>query len=500
MLPWLLAGLSGLGSVAGIARLGCTLVNDEYAALNYAYRALHQGGFYPTPHRLHKPLAVLTAFISLPAGPIGYELVTAVWAMVLVFFCYLAVRRAWGEAAAVAAALLLASNPDLFLNVASGITNVPLLAGAFICIHALLEMGEGRKGLWRYALVSLVIGLLRPEAWLFGLPLALAFWPRRREWGYARFLLAAGLIALAPVIWFGKDWFINGSVFHSVHVATADKTVGLAKIQFSAGEALGFFPKHIVPRISWPTFVVGLVGAGVFLFRRRGAGWRHPLFFFPLLVSAFIWFLIMTGVYPLQRYFYFTTVFLLVFAAYLGVETARWVWRFRFPWPWIGAALLAGLAVLHLLGVESRFAANAEELRHEAQIQREMPRVADVFQARIPRGERPLILISDRRDEQLEWLFRDREIPHTLGFREAYYYQFINHYSFLNFTPRWVVYIDNDFHWHWVADEFQWLNFQDHTELQGVKFDLFFHTDLIRVFKTTYPPNWNPPPPPPSLY
>ena len=500
LLPWALALLGVVSLVIWITQLGCTLVNDEYAALDYAYRSLHLAGFYPTPHRLHKPLAVLTALLVLPAGPMGYELVTAAWAGALVGFCYLAVRRAWGEAAAAVAALLLASNPDLFLNVAYGITNVPLLAGAFICIHVLLGLDQGRRGLWRYALTSLAIGLLRPDAWLFGLPLALAFWPRRRSWGYARFLLAAGLIALAPAIWFGKDWLINGSLLHSVHVAAADKTVGLAKVNFTAGEALGFFPKHIVPRISWPTFLCGLAGAGWFLIRRRGAGLLHPLFLFPLLISAFVWLLIMTGVYPIQRYFYFTTVFLLVFAAYLGVETMRWVRKVRFPWSWVGAGVIAALLGVHLFLAERRFAANYQELEHEAQIQREMHRAADLLQARIPAGERPLILLPARRDEELDWAFRDREIPNTLSFREAYYYQFTDHYSFINFSPRWILYIDKDFHWHWVADEFAWLNFQDHTEIQGVKVDLFFHTDLIRVFKTAFPAAWRPPPPPPPLY
>ena len=500
LLPWALSLLGVVSIVIWITILGSTLVNDEYAALDYAYRSLHLGRLAPTPHRLHKPLAVLTALLVLPAGPVGYELATAAWAGVLIFFCYRALRRAWGEAAAVAATLLIASTPDFFLNTAQGITVVPLLAGAFICIHARLEMEAGRKGLWRYALVSLAIGLLRPDAWLFGLPLALAFWPRRRQWGYARFLLAAGLIGLAPAIWFGKDWFINGNLFHSLHVAITDKTVGLGKVNFTAGEALAFFPKQIVPRISWPTFLCGLAGAGVFLLRRRWAGLLHPLFLFPLLISGFVWLLIMTGVYPIQRYFYFTTVFLLMFAAYLGVEAAKWVRALRFPWPWVGAAAIAALLGLHLVLAEKRFEANYQELRHEAQIQREMHRVADTLQAQIPADERPLILIPARRDEQLDWLFRDREIPNTLSFREAYYYQFIYHYSFLNFTPRWIVYINQDFHWHWVADEFEWLHFQDHTELQGVKIDLFFHTDLIRVFQTTYPADWKSPPPPPPPY
>ena len=72
--PWALALLSVIAIVIWIAKLGWVLVNDEYAALDYAFRSLHLGGFDPTPHRLHKPLAVLTALLVLPAGPLGYEL------------------------------------------------------------------------------------------------------------------------------------------------------------------------------------------------------------------------------------------------------------------------------------------------------------------------------------------------------------------------------------------------------------------------------------------
>ena len=193
----------------------------------------------------------------------------------------------------------------------------------------------------------------------------------------------------------------------------------------------------------------------------------------------------MTGVYPIQRYFYFTTVFLLVFAAYLGVEAARWLRSARFPGFGWGPARSAALLGLHLISAGERFAANYRELRHEAQIQREMLVVADHLKARIPKGERPLILISDRRDEQLDWLFRDRELPNTLSFREAYYYQFTYHYPFLNFTPRWIAYLDKGLHLHWVADEFQWLNFQVTPNSRASKFDLVFHTDLFRVFQTT---------------
>ena len=498
--PWLLVLLSAVSLAIWIYSLGTTLVNDEYAALDYAYRVLHQGGFYPTPHRLHKPLAVISALIALPAGPIGYEFLTAAWAAALVLFSFLAVRRASDEAGAVVAALLIASNPDLFLNTAYGITAVPLLAGAFICIHALLGMKEQPVGLWRYALVAFLIGLLRPDAWLFVIPLVAVFWTRRREWSHARFLLAAGLIGLAPLIWFGKDWLINDNLFQSVKVATADRTVGLAKVQFTAMEALAFFPKHIVPRISWPTFLSSLAGVIVFVYRRRLSGLFHPLLLFPLLISGFVWFLIMTGVYPIQRYFFFTAVFLLVFASWLWVELGKWTRAAGSPWRWMGLGAAAALAGLHFYAAEKRFEFNYRELAHEARIQREMFQMADTLKALIPPGRQPLILLPSRRDEQLSWLFRDREIPNTIGFREVYYYQFQYNYSFLNWGPAWILYIDQDFHWHWVSDEFQWLNTQDRTELQGARIELFFHTDLIRLFTVTYPPGWQAPPHPPLLY
>jgi hypothetical protein len=488
--PWILAGLSAAGLVSWILMLGPTLVNDEYAAIDYCHRVIHQGGFYPTPTRLHKPLAVLTGLSALPAGPLGYELVTAAWAVVFVLFSFLAVRRALGEKIALVASILIASNPDLFLYAAQGITVVPLLAGGFLCIHAMLQWDENPRALWRYAVVAFLIGLLRPDAWLFGIPLAVAFWPRRQKWGYLRFLLAGSIIGLAPVIWFGKDWWINGNLLHSVDVAMRDKAVGLAKIHFTTLEALAFFPKHIIPRISWPA---------LFLLRQRGRGFFHPLILFPLLISAFVWYLIRSGVYPIQRYFYFTALFLVLFAGYGWMEAGQWLKTRQSPWRWAGIGFLVLLAGIHLIMAGRRFQLNYQELQHEAQIQQEMIPIARELQAQIPPGERPRILLPARRDEQLSWLFRHREIPNTLTFREAEYYQFIYHYPFLNFEPRWILYIAGDFHWHWVADEFQWLGHQDHTELQGATIDLFFATDLIRLFRVAYPPDWQTPPPPPPI-
>jgi hypothetical protein len=41
---------------AWILSLGPALINDEYAAIDYFYRIVRGGHFYPTPDKLHKPL------------------------------------------------------------------------------------------------------------------------------------------------------------------------------------------------------------------------------------------------------------------------------------------------------------------------------------------------------------------------------------------------------------------------------------------------------------
>jgi len=498
--PWILAGLSAAGLVSWILMLGPTLVNDEYAAIDYCYRVIHQAGFYPTPTRLHKPLAVLTGLSALPAGPLGYELVTAAWAVVFVLFSFLAVRRALGEKIAMVAAILIASNPDLFLYAAQGITVVPLLAGGFLCIQAMLQWDENPRALWRYAVVAFLIGLLRPDAWLFGIPLAFAFFSRRQKRGDLRFLLAAGIIGLAPVIWFSKDWWINGDLLHSLHVSARDKAVGLGS-PFSAWEALVFFKKFIAPRLGNITFLTGLFGIALFAFPRRLPALLHPLVLFPSLISAFVWFLIRaTGVYPQQRYFFFPLVFLLIFAGYVWVKMAEKIPTLRPPWRWFGIGFLLVGVVFHFAAAGRGFQLNYRELAHEARIQREIKVMAEVLQSQIPAGARPLILLPSRRDEQLSWLFRNREIPNIVTFREAFHYWFIYRYPFLNLGPRWIIYIDKDFHIRSVEEEFQWLGRQDHTELQGAKIDIFFATDLIRLFRVTYPPDGQTPPPPPPIH
>ena len=67
--------------------------------------------------------------------------------------------------------------------------------------------------------------------------------------------------------------------------------------------------------------------------------------------------------------------------------------------------------------------------------------------------------------------------------------------------PDWIVYLYGDYHaiaWG-PHQKFKWLKFQDHTTLSGVKIDLAFNTDEVRVFKVTYPSDWPEPPPMPSI-
>jgi hypothetical protein len=485
--------------VAGIFLLGPTLINDEYAALDYIYRVILQGHFFPTPDRVHKPLSMVVGLTGyLFETPLAFEVIIALFGAVFAYFLFRFVSENLGAAAGILSFLLIFTNPDILNYTVTGSTVVALAALAFIAGRASMRLEEKPSLIWLYAFCFFLGGLWRPECWLFAAPLLLYFWPLRKRIRWWRFIAAVVIIELAPVIWFGKDWFINDDLLHGIHVAVHDKTVG-AGAPFTIWGAFRLFPVRISAKLSWPTALLGLFGAALFL---RDRGWRgllHPLIMFPVLVIPYVWLIVWMGVYPVQRYYFFTSLFLLIFAA------SAWIWLFRFfrnsrsALRWLALVAMLAFACAHLVYLPIKFNKDLEGLTREAPIQKEMTQVAQYLMEEIAYGDAPLIMIPSRRNEQLAWLFRHRETPRVVTFRKAHYLEYFKGYDFLNLEPDWIVHIDRDYQYWGPQERFKWLNFQDHTTLRGVKIDLVFTTPEIRVFKIKYPSEWPEPPPEPRI-
>ena len=533
-------------------RLGPTLINDEYAAIDYFHRMVEGGGLYPTPDRLHKPFSILLGFFSWITGsPLGFEAVMCVFGAAFVLLVYAVVRREFGPLWAAVSAIAVAINPDLMYLSVTGSTVVPFSALSFAGLYAVQRKEEGRGWIWVYAVSFLLAGLLRPESWLFGAPLLLYWWPvgkGRETW--VRLIIAGAIISLGPVIWFGKDVIINDNLMHGIEVSARAKEIGTGQ-PFGALKSLDFFRIRIPHKLGVPVSVAGLFGLVLFIWRRGPAGLLHPFVVFPAIVAAYVWLIVIMGVYPVHRYWYYDAVFLIFFTAYLcryliarfripvyerfaaaaiwaatisaaavittrpGADTARWLvlaialvaaagaGLFVFPYAIyqrvkgalaVGVVTLLALAYgLFLFGFYDEL---LSELELEAEIQREMKDVAVFLDNRIDAGTDYRILIPSRRNEQLNWLWRYREIPAVVTFRLAFYLDYFKDVDFLELYPDWIVYIDNDYQFWGPGKLFKWLEYQDRTELHGVVIKLEMESEHVRVFSVDYPEGRPEVPPP----
>lgn len=549
LLAWLLAW---------IFHFGPTLINDEYAAIDYFYRIMQKGEFYPTPYRLHKPLSLVLGLSSyVTDSPLGFEIVTAVFGTAFICLLFIAVKKEMGAIPALAAAMAVAASPDLIYYSATGSTIMPFCALSFAGLNAVQRRDESPNWLWVYAASFLLAGLLRPESWLFAAPMIIWWWPAGKGRGaWIRLGIAASIIMLGPVIWFGKDLLINGDILHGIKVATHDKLVGTGK-PFTVFESLNFFWVRIPNKTSWPVALAGVAGMAIFI---ENKGWLkglfHPFVVYPLIVSAYVWLIVYMGVYPVQRYWYFDAVFAIIFCvlmlktfilrmdvsrlqiaraaifflaliAALGFfltrpgsnpPDARWLlvatgtasvaacalllWSKDLssrPLPMIMVGGIALVLISYPSFLTGFYQAEFSELRLEAEIQKEMVEVSNLLERELDIDSDLRILIPSRRNEQLNWLMRNREAPEVITFREAFYLDFFKKIDFLELHPDWIVYINEDYQFWGPQKEFAWLNYQDNTTLQGVEISLVTDTGHIRVFRVTYPAGHAPRGPLPSI-
>lgn len=607
-MKWLAAaGAIAMAWLAGwIFKLGPVLINDEYAAIDYFYRIVRTGGFYPTPDKLHKPLSIaMGVFAWAFETPLAYELATAAFSAAFIVLLYVAVNSALGRAPALIAALLVAAHPDFMYYSATGSTVMPFSALAFMGLIAVQRRLESDKWLWVYTGCFLAGGLTRPESWLFAAAATVWWSPLgkgRKAW--VRYIIAGSIMALAPVIWFGKDLLINGDLMHGINVATRDKAVGTGA-PLTVYQTTRLFWTRIPEAISRPWALFGLAGMAIFVKRRGlGRGLLDPMVLYPPIMAGYVWLIVYMGVWHAQRYWYFNGVFLTCFGSWLAVDVIRkieWpanrlikaalffaaaftaggmlfaaggegptdlrrllvgggalavaaaagvLWpdaifgglldlvrrainrargKSAGPGPGLGREdgnggrpaledspegspgssslfdglvrpaarpLLVGLVTLSFLGygvmVLVNYRLKVNELTLEAGKQREIELVADYLMKAIPKGREDRIMIPSRRNEQLNWEFREREIPDTFFFREAFYLNYHAGTEFTELHPDWIVYVHKDYQFFGPTDHYRFFQFQDRISLYGIEIELIKDYGETRLFKVTYPPDHPP--------
>jgi hypothetical protein len=171
-------------------------------------------GFAPTPH----PLSTAVSSLGLPFGNGGDAVV--VWIVLLSFGALVWLTYRLGAVlfsrwVGAAAAVVVLTRPVLDRDVLLAYQDVPF--AALIVGAVLLEAQRRRRGLPVLVLLGLA-GLLRPEAWMLAGLYVLWMWPAvdRRRW-----LLLAGVAAVAPVVWALIDWIVTGDPLHSLHGTAA---------------------------------------------------------------------------------------------------------------------------------------------------------------------------------------------------------------------------------------------------------------------------------------
>jgi hypothetical protein len=190
----------------------------------------------PTPH----PLAVLVAVPVSVLGDGAPELLAwlslGACAAIGVVAATLGARL-FGPIAGGLAALILLTRPLLVGEALQCSVDVPFLALALGAGAALAHRDGPRHG--RALALLAVAGLLRPEAWL--LAVAVALWVGVRE--RRRWRRAAVAAAVAPVAWLLFDLVCSGDPLHSLH-GTRELADGLGRPQ-SLGTALRVAPDYL---------------------------------------------------------------------------------------------------------------------------------------------------------------------------------------------------------------------------------------------------------------
>ncbi len=464
-----------------IRRLYPTLINDEYSALDFIYRWVKTGELAIPPHRFYKPYSLILGLFVFAGGPLGFELTSAVFAALLVFAFFLCARQRLSFGFAFLSMLMLGFAPDLFDNTVQAIVMVPGTFFIVLGVYFGAKMVE-QKELWKgYAVAGFLGGLARPENWLLAFPLAYWLFPKNRR-EFFRWAFAGGLISLSALVWFGKDWFLHHDLLYSLGVARYDKMISTGAY-FGLWKSLSWFNFFLSKKFSLPFEILCLLGWLWYAWDHRRKIARDPLLIIPAIMFLFLYLSIWRGLYPQMRFFFPVSVFMIFYAGYL-IQRLWQSLKAR------GYNKLAwGLVVLILCEyfTWAGFRLGSVELKalnRESELQKQTIQLAEYFRP-ILKNHRYRILIPDRRDDEFSWLLRDLPFQDYFHFREVFYYAEFKGKDFLSFEPDWIVWLPNDFQYNRVNDMFQWLSYQDRTELSNHLITLEAQIGSFRIFRVT---------------
>ena len=285
-IAFVLAALS-VSAVAFFYRCGYLLYYGDAAShLNIARRivdsrtpGLGQIGtvWLPLPHLLMLPFVCdkhlwMTGLAgAIPAG---------ICFVIAGLFVFLATRRVFNDAAAAAAAtLMLALNPNLLY-----LASIPMTEPVFLaCLAALLyftvRFGEtqGRGALVGAALAAAAGSLARYEGWFIIPFAALYFLIAARGKRVATVLTFSIIASLGPLAWLVHNLFYYGNPFEFYNGAASAKAIyqhaldaGMAKYpgDHDWRKAAEYLVAAIRLCAAWPVVILGAAGAVIALARR----------------------------------------------------------------------------------------------------------------------------------------------------------------------------------------------------------------------------------------
>jgi hypothetical protein len=209
-----LLGLCVVLAAASLA-LSATPSFDAWGWVLWGRELAGHGAFSTANYPSWKPLPALVTTVWATLAP-GHEpalwLVTArAGGLVALVLAGRLAARFGGPIAGAVAAAGLAVAPDWWSMLGAG-SSEPLLVA--LVLGAVLRHLDGREG---QALgLGVMAALLRPETWPF--LIAYALWTSRAA-GAGRRAVAAGALAVVPVLWFGGDWLGSGSPWTGGHLA-----------------------------------------------------------------------------------------------------------------------------------------------------------------------------------------------------------------------------------------------------------------------------------------
>lgn len=280
----------------------------------------------PTLHPLW--LLVATAGATVPSGASLMQLLT-VGSFVVVIACAwrLAARIAGGVAGALAA-VAVGSSFALMLLAFKAYVDLPFLALVLtaLVVETTAEPEDARPGPLVVPALLLAAGLLRPEAWAFGLLFVAV---RVLRTGRARAQVVPALVMLAaPVLWMLADLLLTGSPIHSL--------TGTQELAEELGRPTGLAsaPKELIVLLGDlarpPVAAAGLLGIGFAVWLR---GWRALLLPLAVLAAGAAGFLLVgaLGLPLLQRYLLVPAVLVCVLAGVAGAVLVAWARGRRDP-------------------------------------------------------------------------------------------------------------------------------------------------------------------------